>query len=80
MLVLVDKAPATESDVSAVPSTLDDLLGRVANGDQQAFASMYDLVAPRVLGLIRKVLLDHAQSEEVAQEVFLEIWQNATRF
>jgi RNA polymerase sigma-70 factor (ECF subfamily) len=33
-----------------------------------------------VLGLIRRVLIDPAQSEEVAQEVFLEIWQNAPRF
>ena len=80
MLVLVENAPGTESDVAAVSSRLDDLLSRVATGDQQAFASLYDLLASRVLGLIRKVLIDHAQSEEVAQEVFLEIWQNATRF
>lgn len=80
MLVLVENAPNTESDVAAVPSTLEELLDRVATGDQQAFASLYDAVAPRVLGLIRKVLIDHAQSEEVAQEVFLEIWQNAARF
>ena len=80
MLVLVEKAPGTGSDVVAPSSTLEELLGLVATGDQQAFASLYDLVAPRVLGLIRKVLIDHAQSEEVAQEVFLEIWQNATRF
>jgi RNA polymerase sigma-70 factor (ECF subfamily) len=80
MLVLVENAPGTESDVAAASSTLEELLGRVATGDQQAFASLYDLLAPRVLGLIRKVLIDHAQSEEVAQEVFLEIWQSATRF
>jgi RNA polymerase sigma-70 factor (ECF subfamily) len=80
MLVLVEHAPGTDSDVAAASSTLDELLGLVANGDQQAFASLYDLLAPRVLGLIRKVLVDQAQSEEVAQEVFLEIWQNATRF
>lgn len=80
MLVHVENAPGTENDVAAAPLTLEELLGRVATGDQQAFASLYDLLAPRVLGLIRKVLLDHAQSEEVAQEVFLEIWQNATRF
>ena len=80
MLVLVENAPGTGSDIVAPSSTLEELLGRVATGDQQAFASLYDLVAPRVLGLIRKVLIDHAQSEEVAQEVFLEIWQTATRF
>lgn len=80
MLDLVEKAPGTGNDIVAPSSTLEDLLGLVATGDQQAFASLYDLVAPRVLGLIRKVLIDHAQSEEVAQEVFLEIWQNATRF
>jgi RNA polymerase sigma-70 factor (ECF subfamily) len=56
------------------------LLPRVAQGDQAAFAELYDQTAPRVLGLIKRLLKDHAQSEEVTQEVFLEIWQNATRF
>ncbi|MBG6239137.1 RNA polymerase sigma-70 factor (ECF subfamily) [Mycetocola sp. CAN_C7] len=76
----MENAPGTESEIGTPSSTLEDYLGRVAAGDQQAFASLYDLMASRVLGLIRKVLIDHAQSEEVAQEVFLEIWQNATRF
>lgn len=58
----------------------DALLALVATGDQRAFASLYDQMAPRVLGLTRRVLRDHAQSEEVAQEIFLEIWQNAPRF
>nr|WP_229790494.1 sigma-70 family RNA polymerase sigma factor [Mycetocola manganoxydans] len=75
----MENAPGTESNVVA-PGDLDSLLGQIAAGSQQAFASLYDTVAPRVLGLIRRVLVDHAQSEEVAQEVFLEIWQNATRF
>jgi RNA polymerase sigma-70 factor (ECF subfamily) len=38
------------------------------------------LTAPHTVGLIRSVLKDPAQSEEVAQEVYLEIWQNAARF
>ncbi|MET3767685.1 RNA polymerase sigma-70 factor (ECF subfamily) [Marisediminicola sp. UYEF4] len=66
------------SDVESVSK--EALLHRIADGDQQAFSRLYDDVAPRVLGLIRRLLIDHAQSEEVAQEVFLEIWQTASRF
>ena len=58
----------------------DALLSRVATGDQRAFSQLYDLMAPRVLGLVRRVLRDPAQSEEVTQEIFLEVWQNAARF
>ncbi|GIT81670.1 RNA polymerase sigma factor SigK [Leifsonia sp. LS1] len=64
----------------AVASDLDALVVRTATGDQQAFSAFYDQTAPRVLGLIRRVLIDAAQSEEVAQEVFLEAWQSASRF
>jgi RNA polymerase sigma-70 factor (ECF subfamily) len=62
------------------PPEIELLMSRVAAGDQQAFSDLYDRVAPRVLGLIRRLLIDHAQSEEVAQEVFLEIWRTAPRF
>jgi RNA polymerase sigma-70 factor (ECF subfamily) len=45
-----------------------ELLQRVARGDQGAFARVYDLISPRVFGLILRVLVDRAQSEEVLQE------------
>jgi RNA polymerase sigma-70 factor, ECF subfamily len=67
----VEDAPAVD---------LDDLLLRTATGDQDAFSRFYDLTVPRVLGLIRRLLIDAAQSEEVAQEVYLEAWQSAARF
>jgi len=75
-------SPETDVTVGA-PSALDaatDLLQRVAQGDQRAFSELYDLITPRMLGLVRHVLKDHAQSEEVVQEVLLEIWQTAPRF
>jgi RNA polymerase sigma-70 factor (ECF subfamily) len=58
----------------------DELLSRVARGDERAFAELYDLLSPRVYGLIRRVLRDPAQSEEVAQEVMVEVWRHAGRF
>ncbi|WP_284233331.1 ECF RNA polymerase sigma factor SigK [Arenivirga flava] len=66
--------------VERAPASLEDLLTAVAAGDRAAFAELYDRTAPRVLGLIKRLLIDHSQSEEVAQEVFLEIWQTAARY
>ncbi|MFF1378158.1 sigma-70 family RNA polymerase sigma factor [Streptomyces sp. NPDC058308] len=58
----------------------ETLLLRVAAGDQEAFEELYGLVSGPVFGLVRRVLRDHAQSEEVAQEVLVEVWRTAPRF
>jgi RNA polymerase sigma-70 factor (ECF subfamily) len=65
---------------SPLTSPADALLERVAAGDRMAFAELYDLLGSRVLGLVIRLLRDRAQSEEVVQEVFLEVWQQAPRF
>jgi RNA polymerase sigma-70 factor (ECF subfamily) len=59
---------------------LDDLLARVARGDQPAFEAVYDQLAGPVYGVIRRILRDPAQSEEVTQEVLLQVWRTAARF
>ncbi|MGD0373563.1 MAG: sigma-70 family RNA polymerase sigma factor [Streptosporangiaceae bacterium] len=56
------------------------LLGRVARGDQAAFQGVYDRAAGQILGIVRAVVRDPAQSEEVTQEVLLEVWRTASRF
>jgi DNA-directed RNA polymerase specialized sigma24 family protein len=52
------------------PSIADRLLGRIATGDQAAFAELFDEFAPRVCRRIRAVLRDAAQSEEALALAF----------
>ena len=76
---MIDGVDVPEDGADAVDHA-GQLLLRVANGDQTAFARLYDMLSPRAFGLILRVLVDRSQSEEVLQEVFLEIWQSAARF
>ncbi len=77
--VVIDGVDVPEDGTEQVDH-VGALLVRVAGGDQSAFADLYDMLSPRVFGLILRVLVDRAQSEEVLQEVFLELWQSAGRF
>jgi RNA polymerase sigma-70 factor, ECF subfamily len=80
-------APADQPHLRSVPVgadagpvTLEDLVSAVAKGDQTAFAAVYDRVGAQVYGLVRRVLRDPSQSEEVTQEVLLDVWRTASRF
>lgn len=68
----------TEQQHDADP--LGALLTRAGRGDQGAFAELYDELAPLLHGVIRKVVRDPAQSEEVTQEAFVELWRLAPRY
>ena len=61
-------------------ATLEDVVDRVAFGDEQAFEELYQRTAGQVLGVALRVVRDPAQSEEVAQEVLVEVWRTAARF
>lgn len=64
----------------APPPTPDELLLATARGDREAFAALYDELSPLAHGVIRRVLRDPAQSEEVTQEVFVDVWRTAARY
>ncbi|MFD3442260.1 sigma-70 family RNA polymerase sigma factor [Streptomyces sp. NPDC058685] len=73
-----DRGPDAE-EASGQPG-LDQLMLKTAQGDQEAFAQVYDQVNGRVLGLVLRVVRNAAQSEEVAQDVLVEVWRTAGRF
>ncbi|MFD2118678.1 sigma factor [Streptomyces cirratus] len=59
---------------------LPALMGLIARGDQDAFAELYEVIAGPVHGIVVRVLRDRAQSEEVTQEVLIEVWRQAPRY
>lgn len=69
-----DPAPVAPDDI------VGTLLLRAGRGDQSAFGELYDEIAPMVHGVVLKVVRDPAMSEEVTQEVFVELWRLAARF
>lgn len=72
---------ARPADIAAdLNDPTGDLLRRAGRGDQSAFAELYDALSPLVYGVVLKVVRDPSQAEEVAQEVFVELWRLAARF
>src|SRR4030081_3581918 len=63
-----------------LPDSPSALIARIAQRDREAFSRFYDAFAGLALGLIRRILRDPAAAEEVLQEVFWQVWQEAERY
>ena len=72
-------APGTAA-IRSSGASLDILLAAVARGDQAAFEAVCARTGPAVFGVVRSVLRDPFQAQEVCQEVLLEVWRCASRF
>jgi RNA polymerase sigma-70 factor (ECF subfamily) len=68
------------SKLRGVTADLDALLRRVAQGDIEAFAAFYDDTRARVFGLVVRVLRDPGYSEETTQDIYLQVWRNASGY
>lgn len=73
-------APRLRAVPDADPGDPTTLLLATARGDAEAFSELFELVAPKVVGVVRRVVRDPARSEEVAQDVLTEVWRKAKRF
>jgi RNA polymerase sigma-70 factor, ECF subfamily len=68
----------------AVASSFDDrsahdraLMARIAQREHGAYAELFDLHAPVVLGILVRLLRQRSLAEEVLQETFLQAWMQA---
>lgn len=78
---LIGPRLVTVSEPAAPPLTDPGrLLELAASGDLQAFGRFYDLMSPRVYGLALRVLRDPGYAEETVQEVFLQVWKQASDY
>lgn len=51
-----------------------ELLGRIAEGDEQAFAQLFNYYYPLLRPFIWKFTKSESDTEEVVQEIFMKIW------
>ena len=61
-------------------SVIVELMGRVAGHDRAAFATLFELVAPRVKAYLMRLGSPAVAAEELTQEVMLTVWRKADRF
>lgn len=61
-------------------SRINELIANIADGDETALIELSRLVSARMLSVARSVVRDRALAEDVVQESFIKIVDNAHRF
>ena len=67
-----NRTPRTASDAQ--------LIARAQQGDEQAFASLFDLHKRRVYSLCLRMTGDTAEAEDLSQEAFLQLFRKISTF
>jgi RNA polymerase sigma-70 factor (ECF subfamily) len=61
-----------------IPS--EELMARIAEGDEDAFEILVDRHQTSILNFIYRFVGDRTQSKDLAQEVFVRVWQSAKSY
>ena len=82
MVASLMATPLTASGSGRAPerASLDEALRRCAAGDKAALRAIYDLEAPRMLGVAIRLLRRRALAEEAVHDTFVQVWQRASTF
>ena len=70
--------PSTHSTDSPEPEI--GWMVRIREGDMEAFRLLVEMHQARVIGTISKMLGSDAESEDLAQQVFIRVWKSAPRY
>jgi RNA polymerase sigma factor (sigma-70 family) len=65
---------------SSQPELLNTLIKAVVNGDRLAFERLYRLTSPHLFAVALRTLGNRAWAEDVLQECFITVWNNAASF
>nr|WP_057928721.1 sigma-70 family RNA polymerase sigma factor [Burkholderia ambifaria] len=77
---LTADAVVQPDEASDAHAELDQLLSRVAAGDEHAFAQLYRSTAARLYGAIVRMIRDRHEAEDLLQDVFTTAWRRADSF
>jgi RNA polymerase sigma-70 factor (ECF subfamily) len=84
---LLTFGPRSAGEAEHLPSAADphaevevELLRRIAAGSGDALGAFYDRYSSLVWGLLRRMLGESGEAEEVLQEAFLQVWRDAGRY
>ncbi|WP_026450144.1 RNA polymerase sigma factor [Aequorivita capsosiphonis] len=58
----------------------DDLIIAMQNGDEKAFSRLYSMYSQAIYGIIYSIVLDEKIAEELLQDVFIKVWNNAKTY
>lgn len=58
----------------------EELLARIAAGCTDAFSTLYDDFSSALFGITLGILKNHAEAEEILQDLFVSIWEKASRY
>ena len=58
----------------------DELLGRVADGDSVALATLYDHSSTIIYSIARRILTNSADAEEITVDVYTYVWRSARTY
>ena len=70
----------TDSMVNTKAEKQQNLLAEVASGDPKAFEELTKKYGNLIWSIARRYLSNQAEAEDAVQEIFLALWQSASRF